>query len=566
MSHAPDGVSRESQGPMSWLAPLLVLVASALFFAININDGIGLHDEFYHLLAARGVLETGEPRIAEGAYTRGLLFTHIVALAIDIFGDSLGAARLPSVIFMAMTNAVLFVWVRRAAGPVAAWTTVILFALSPFAVLTAQYVRFYALQTLAFTVFAWLVYEAVTLSPPTWRRWLCGLLSLSFLGLAAYLQPTTFLGLVGVAAWVSGFFALPWLSDPDVPATYKRNAFLVLLGAGIAALVTGLSSGLLADAWQAYRMTPYFNEPARNDFWYYHLWYTLFYPSLWPAIGILSLIAIAGRPRIAGFAVTVFAISFILNSLAGSKELRYIAYAQAFMFVIAGIAFAVVLPGLMAFFRGLLQRLVPVLPVPPAVASKLATAALVTALLVLLLANPFWLRTVTLLADVTVPGEDPDTQMPLAADILGPAIDAADIVIAAEELQYLYYFGRFDVQFSPTKFAELPEGQRHPFGRDVRTGLPVIEDLDSLGLLMDCYRTGIVSAPERRWNNRANLTKEATGFIIEHAEPLELPGASHVRAYRWDHGPGWAPDGRCSALGELGLPPAGMDNKEGDRS
>ncbi|MEZ5823359.1 MAG: hypothetical protein R3C97_00995 [Geminicoccaceae bacterium] len=540
---------------MSWFAPLLVLLGSALFLGINLDDGIGLHDEYYHLLAARGILETGEPRIAGGEYTRGLLFTHIVAWAIGTFGDTLGAARLPSLVFMALANTVLFVWVHRAAGRVAAWITVILFALSPFAVLTAQYVRFYSLQTLAFTVFAWLLYEAVTLSPPNPRRWLLALLSLPFLALAAYLQPTTFLGLVGVAVWIFGYFALPWLADPDVPAAHKRNAFLALLGAGVAALAIGIVTGLLAEAWQAYRMTPYFNAPERNDFWYYHVWYTLFYPSVWPAIGILSLIAIAGRPKIGGFAVTVFAIAFILNSVAGSKELRYIAYAQAFMFVIVGTALGSAWQRLGGFFGELRQRLEAVLPVPASLAPKLATAALALALLVLVLGNPFAVRTATLLADVTVPGEDPDTQMPLAADILAPAIAAADIVIVAEELQYLYYFDRFDVQFSPTKFAELPEEEKHPFGRDVRTGMPVIEDLASLGLLLDCYRTGLVSAPERRWNNRANLTEEATGLVIERTEVLELPKRSHVRAYRWDHGGGWSPGEACSALEGIGLPP-----------
>ncbi|MEZ5834984.1 MAG: hypothetical protein R3D03_04550 [Geminicoccaceae bacterium] len=70
------------------------------------------------------------------------------------------------------------------------------------------------------------------------------------------------------------------------------------------------------------------------------------------------------------------------------------------------------------------------------------------------------------------------------------------------------YFGRFDVQFSTCpRIRQLPDDRMHRPGQDVRTGLPVIDDLTSLNLLLDCYRTGLASAPERRWNNRAAFSR-----------------------------------------------------------
>ncbi|MCB1970755.1 MAG: glycosyltransferase family 39 protein [Geminicoccaceae bacterium] len=560
MLQTTDHLGNGSQARISWISPLLVLIAAGLFFCINLDDGIGIHDEFYHLLAARGLLESGRPAIFEGEYTRGLLFTYIVSWVTGLLGDNLGVARLPSAISMALTSMVLFIWVRRAAGPAAAWFSVVLFTVSPFAVIAAQYVRFYALQTLAFTMFCWLVYEAVLSHASPARRMLLAALSLPFLALAANLQPTTFLGLVGVAAWVAGAILLPFLINPKFSLALKRSVVAALLLAGLAVLGIGVATGLLQKVWEVFRATPYFNAPMRNNFLYYHTWYALFYPSFWPAIGIFSAIALARRPQIASFAITVFAVSFILNSIAGSKELRYIAYAQAFMFVIIGTALAVVAGELRGFLSRIHRELCRTLPFPPVLGRRTATTILALALIAMLLANPFWLRTATLLADITLPGEEPDTQMPLAIEELAPVIARSDIVIVAEELQYLYYFGRFDVQFSTTKFAELPDDRMHPFGRDVRTGLPVIDDLTSLNLLLDCYRTGLASAPERRWNNRAAFSREATELIISKTHTMMLPPASHVRAYTWDHGPNWTPPARCSRLNGLGLPPYGDDS------
>ena len=392
-------------GARIWLVPCVLFLAACALYGINL-DRVPHPDELYQILAAQGLLATGEPRIAEGLYTRAYAQTWLIAQSLALAGDNLTAARLSSVVGIAGTVTLLFVWLRAVAGPAAAWTAAILFALSPFAVLAAQFARIYGVQTLAFFVGSLCLYQAASAAGPLWRRAAWALVALPPLLLALHLQPTTLLGCVGLGLWLAGAIGLPWLRDPAVPARRKRLVLLGLVAAGALVLLAAVATGLLADFWHSYRWTPLFNREQQDAFWFYHLWYTLLYPSLWPLTGLLALVAIAVHPRAASMALLVFAVGFLLNSFAGPKSLRYIAYAQPFLFVLWGIG------------------LVSLWPAPrpgPAASPRLEAIAgppfpgwagwagclVAGALLFLALANPAWLRTATLLADINVPGEAP---------------------------------------------------------------------------------------------------------------------------------------------------------------
>ena len=71
-----------------WRAPLLLALAAGLLYCINLGH-LPHPDELYHILAAQGMVVTGEPRIAEGLYTRTWLFTWLVARCFSLFGESL---------------------------------------------------------------------------------------------------------------------------------------------------------------------------------------------------------------------------------------------------------------------------------------------------------------------------------------------------------------------------------------------------------------------------------------------------------------------------------------------
>lgn len=543
---------RERTGPSGLsgrLAAVGLFLGSFLLYLVNLDQPAENPDELYHILAARGLLETGEPRIAEGLYWRSYLFTRLVAASFWLLGDGLVAARLPSVIATALLVATLFLWVRREAGSGAAWLAAGLYAVSPFAVEIAQFCRFYALQTLAFVGVCWLVLELVgrPARPTVQAARLLAALALAAFAIA--LQPTTYMGLAGLAAWAVPALALRRLARSDLGWSARLGWLAAAAALAAAALAAGLTSGWLGDLWSLYREAPLFNVPLKEQFWFYYLWYLLLYPTLWTAIGVLAVVAIARAPALGGLVATVFAIVFLLASFAGSKALRYIAYAQPFLFVLWGLALSTLGPALAGWGRQLAHRLEDGLAGLGG-HGRLAGRALIGAGLgALLLANPFWLRTASLLADLPLGTEIPDSDWERAAPALRPLLADAAVVVNTEELGPLYYLGRHDILYSPSKLAELPPSIRADFGRDPRTGRPVIGSLEALERVIRCHPSGLFLAPALHWRRPYLADAEAVDLLGRLAEPVALPAGSHVHAYRWRHGgPGPGEAEACRGL------------------
>ena len=393
--HRRDSALPATANRYAWRAPTVLALAAGLLYCINLGR-LPHPDELHHALAARGLLDHGLPSIAEGVYERGLLHTYLVAGSYALFGDSLASARIPSVVCMALVAALLFVWLRREASSLAAWLGAGGFAVSPFAVDIAQFARFYAPQCLAFLVAAFLTYAAVSGRHTLRRRALLLVGALPPALLALNLQPTTLIGLVSIASWAGCVLGIPWLTAPSVPRRHK----LAVIAIGVLALMVFLFSGLATTLWQLFRSTPLFNLKNADEFWYYHALYSLFYPTLWPLTGLLGLAAIATWRQPALFALLTFAVSFVLNSLAASKSLRYIIFAQPLLFAVWGMGLAAIWPSLRSFGMDLRQRLGPPLAAigirQPAAAGLLVAAAV----LFLVVGNPAWLRSASLLADI----------------------------------------------------------------------------------------------------------------------------------------------------------------------
>lgn len=530
------------------LAVVAVLIGACLLYTFGLGR-MPHPDEYHHMLAARGMLATGEPRIAEGLYTRGLVYTWLVAKSFAIFGENVAASRVPSLLAMGLLVALLFAWLWRVAGPLAAWICAALFATSPFAVSLAQFCRFYSLQALSFFVAAILLYAAVALRPPAtlWRRAALLAAALPPMLFALYLQPTTLLGCVGLGLWAAGALGLPWLRDPEVPRRRKLLTVVVLVAAGLGVLAAIAASGLLGELWAQYRWVPKFNEGAEDQFWYYHGWYALLYPTLWPATGLLALVAIMYWPAVGSFALVVFTLGFLLNSFAASKSMRYIAYAQPFLFAIWGMGLAAIWPGLGSFLAGLNSGIAARLKLigGPSVVARILT---VGAVVFLVLANAAWVRTAAFLADFTIPPEQPRTNWPAAREELMPWLARADIVVSTEELGQLFFLGRYDVRFSPSKMDELLSSEQHEFGRDYRTGRPVISTRESLERILACYPTGIIVGPSAHWGRPELINNDLAPLIAAQAQLLPLPSKSRLRAYVWEHAPPPAGDSRCQGL------------------
>ena len=535
-----------------WLAPVLIGIASLLIYSINLEKPPH-HDEFYHMLAAKGLLATGEPAIGEdGRYWRGYPWTWLVARSFELFGESLTAGRLPSVVLMAALVVLLFAFLRREAGGTAAWLGAGLFAVSPFAIELAQFIRFYSLQCLAFFAAAWLVY-AIPQGPfrPV-RQVPMAALALFLVAVAFYLQPTTLLGVVGLGLWLAGALLLPWLGDPAMPRSRKIALLGALAVSGLVVLGLAWASGLLAALWQDYRSTALFNQPYANQFWFYHAWYSLLYPTLWTLSGVLALLALIRWPRPAGFLLVVFATGFLLNSFAAAKNMRYLAYAQPFLFGLWGLGLAVVLEGAGRFLRHAGSELtVRFSLLPPALARVIAGSLVVLAVLFVVIANPAWLRSATLLAGITVPPQLPPTRWTVARPALEPWVEQVDVVVTTDDLAMLYYFGRADYLLSTSRLGEQPVANRVRFVPDFRTDVPIVPDQESFELVLNCHASGLFVTQVGYWitgeRTRADV-EDVAPLILDRAMPLELPPQSRLVAFVWDHELPTPRPAACAAL------------------
>lgn len=529
-----------------WSPPIVFLVCIALY-GVNL-DRMPLADELHHVLAGQSMMEHGEPRIAEGTYTRGLLYTWLVAQSFSIFGVSIAAARVPSVICMALLAAILFHWLRMQAGSRAAWLGAGLFAISPFAVEIAQMSRFYAPQSLALFVGAILTYGALR-HPFRWPDMALRLgLPLPFLALGVYLQPTSLLGLAGITLWAAGVVLVPWLSDPAVSGRRKWLAIASLLLLSALALAGLWYTGILPKLWRLYREVPVFNEKTQNEIWYYHVWYMLLYPSLWTLTGIVSMAALAQHARPSWFLLTIFTVAFALTSLGGPKGIQYLAFAQPFLFALWGIGLASLTEPLLAYAGRLRRQLAGSMTALHAGRERLATIVFGLALLSLFAVNPFWLRTITLTAAIPMPTERPTPNWPAAKDALQPWLARVDVVVTTEELGTLFFLGRYDVRFSPSKLGEQAPGQRMEFSRDYRTGRPIIAANDSMKLILGCFASGVVLGPIVDWGKPHLINQSLARLIEAEAEVIALPAGSHLFAYGWrrEHPSRDGPD--CAAV------------------
>jgi 4-amino-4-deoxy-L-arabinose transferase-like glycosyltransferase len=121
----------------------------------------GYYDEFYHALAAGSMLPDSSQAGHAFTYGRASQFTWMVSVFFQLFGESLVAARLPSVLAGSRSVAVLFLMVRSVAGPVAGRVSALLLCFDPHALFFSQMARFYALHSLTFLLGSLAVYQTM---------------------------------------------------------------------------------------------------------------------------------------------------------------------------------------------------------------------------------------------------------------------------------------------------------------------------------------------------------------------------------------------------------------------
>jgi hypothetical protein len=536
-------IAAAAGGDIRWrprVAPVVLFLAGLALHSINL-DQLPRTDELYHVLGARGYLEHGEPRIADGVYERTRYFTATIALLFAAFGESLVVGRLLAVVCGSLLVSWLFVWVRGVAGQMAAWVAAIGYLISPFAAQVFPDLRFYAPFALFFWLGAMAVYAASTAERMSLGRlaWLV-LAAAACLGAALYLQSLALLGFVGLGLWLAIQVGLPWARA--APGGYLTVAIALAV---VAVALVGLSQiWFPSEQLARYRWTPLFDAATRNQFWFYHQWLNLYYPTLWPLFPLVALAAVAHRALPALFCLCVFSVSFLLVSFGGSKSLLYVNFALPFLFVLWGMAAAFVWTRLRGFVLDVTKGGLRGLGISP---SPAITSVLIAATLgFVLLANTATVRTATMLAGVTVPPEVTPPDWQAAAEPLRPWLDQASVVLTTSDIETLYFLGDYDVLINKSRLSELPEIRE--FARDPRTGKPVVGTPESVDLLIDCFPDGLIITSKHRWRVTHQLDDATADHIIERTVPLELPKSSQIMAFRWERRLSDSTPATCAAL------------------
>jgi hypothetical protein len=537
-------------GRFPWVAPVL-LGALALAVLLPDFDHVAGFDELYHVLAAQAWLAEGQLRVADGIYDRTPLYTIFLAHWLRLFGElgeALVVARLPSLIAGTALVVLVFLWTRAVAGSLAAVLAALFLALDPENLQISQWGRFYALHVLLFWLGAIGIYRLVTSPPAPARAVLLAAGVLVCFGAALYLQLTTLIGLLGVAVWSTVTLGAPWLARFSPRARWGIAAGLALL-AGVAIWVF-VETGLFAELLARYRSAPLYQAGNRDAFWYYHAFLTIYYPTLWPLVALAVVIGLAYRPRPTALCACVVAVAFVAHSLAAAKSMRYLTYVAPFLFVLWGIALAEIWPRLRRFLEEVGTRALAWLGLGrlgrPGVYAALAVVLVFT-----IVANGAFVRTAATMFGFVIPPMQKRSDWTAARDPLAPWLADADIVLTTNELSALYYLGRYDILISKSRLSELRDGGE--FSLDPRTGRPVITTPESLALIMDCYRDGLIVADAARWRNRAQVDDAVIHLIQARAEEVDLPAAA-MHAYFWRQPDDARRDEACARL------PAGMSD------
>jgi hypothetical protein len=520
---------------LAWLVPAAVVLFSVVV-RLPLLDRPPHVDEFFHALAAQSLLDDGDLATLDGSeYTRGKLFTYLVAGSFALFGESFVVGRLVPLACGVLLVLAVFLVVRRCAGSVAAVAAAIPLALDPVSVQMSQFTRFYTLHALLFWIGAWSGYRMLDTSATARQRVMYGALLVVTLLLARHLQATTLIGIMGVGAWMAAVLVHRGITTlrgvPDVmrraPATATAMTMIVGAAAGLAvALVTPP----LRDLLGGFTYVPRWAMDTAGDARYYMRQIAADWPMLWLGSPVLAVGALRRAPRAASFALTVFAAVLVLHSLAAWKTDRYIFYGMPFFFAVCGMGTA----WLAAYFMEAVVRLLQSLPGTGWMRwqASVAWAALALAGVFALVQMPGvreagrWLRErQPMNADGTPGLGRPDWAA--ARDSLVPYVERGADVLVSTDVKAVFYLDRVDGYLHrPEPLDPAPGDTISPY-----TGRPRIFSPERLREQLAANELTLIVVEASHWRSDFAVPDELADEIERVARPLKLPADWRLRAY-----------------------------------
>lgn len=490
-------------------------------------------DEFFHVLSARSLVENGTLILNDGGdpYTRARAYTYAVAACYTLFGESWASARLPSLLAGALLVTAVFGWLKRVAGRRAAWIGAFLLGMAPNVIGYSSMVRFYMPHTLFVWLTAVCVYVLVTGQLSRTGRLVVGGLGLGCGLMAAHLQTTTAIAALVVAVWAGTEF-VGWLVRCDRDQRRRAVVWTVLImTAGVPTVWLGLEfSGVLSHMIEKFQTPRLWSMSHRNEVAYYHRFFSDSYPLLWAGFPFAAVAALATRRRPAWFCLVVFVLAFVIHSLMPFKATRYLTYAWPCFFAV----WAIALDGLLIWLYGRARSVVGQVFGEPFAARRWVGPA-VWVFLAVGLVCAAWVSPEYKLARKMLTGESlgpyAREDWTTAAKILEPIARETGFVVSSVPAKAVYYLGRLDVGLSVSQAAG-----REEFARYGTIGRPVITTAESVQQLMREHPQGLIVIEAAQFGARWFVPTETALFIETHVQPIELPDATGIKAFRWGSG------------------------------
>ena len=519
-----------------WAEAAFLLIVAMLLRAAGLGEG-ALHDELYHFLAARGLLEHGELLIAVAGepYDRAALFTTVVAAFMELFGRNLAVARIPALLAGSLLAVLVFLWLRLCGQRAAAWIAGLLIAVDPLLIQLSQVVRFYSLQHLAFAAGTLGIYLLVFYGRSIGVKTMILIGTTGALSLAFAMQPVSAFGLAG-----AGLFAAVGLYCYRIRHFSLRGQ----IGIGLStALMAGLavaffySTGILehyvslltyADLWAA--------QSVDNPRFYYAILHRDYAP-LWTLFPLLLIFSAVRRPGLTALCATIFAVGFVGLSLAAWKAERYFSFLMPMFFIVAALGLVQGLGFLYGYIRLLLSSAAPFCR---RYHGLLAAVAIAVILGFAMAGNYGFLTTARLLT------RDHGLSFPLmgpndgtlswrrAAEKLKPVVNEVDVVVASDDLKALYYLDCVDYVQSPNSLHRR-SGRLPELTPDRYTRAGIFASKQALSAIMQCHESGlfVVQAMSLGQSATGLPRLEATRLLDQKARKIDLPEKWGLIAYRW---------------------------------
>lgn len=540
MSGEPSGIDTaraELPGAGPWSRPhasiwLLLLLAAVVRVAQI--DATAHIDEMYHLLSALSWLEEGAFEIGDGHYTRARAYTILVAASIELFGESLVAARLPSLLAGLAWIGFVFLWTQQVVGLKAAWIAGLLFAFDPGAVNLSQVTRFYTLQGTLVWLGATGLFWVVTWDADWRRRGALGGAACLFLALGVYFQPATAIGLTAIAVWLGGELLLGpasiWRSNhrfAEVRFLLPASIALGLLGGALA-----FRLGWIDALWTRYSTAASWAQPWVDQWRFYHWWLEERYPVLWRLFPLASIYILYRHRRVAAFVLTLFVVPLLLHSFAAQKHERYLYFAVPFFFVSWGIAVAGLLPGLTEAARRTWQRVAPMAP-GSGLLRWVSILTLAMGFGFFAYTSPALKMTIEMVREdgYSRPYGHPDWGR--AQPTLRELAEGKDVILASRAIKAMYFVGRADAEILAVPPQESTTRSVGPYRMDTRTGRPIIGREATLRQFLGCYETGLVIVETPFWRSQMAVTDRFVELLERWSREVAVPEAWGLVVREW---------------------------------